>query len=70
LNANLIALEKQVNQNKIQEPVLDTLNMQRSFLVQSIDEVTSFENSLSQNADEYNKFVHLLNLVNLLNLVI
>jgi len=38
---------------------LDTLNMQRSFPFQSIDEVTAFENSLSQNADEYNKFVSL-----------
>jgi len=59
LNASLIALEKQINQNKIQEPVLDTLNMQRSFPFQSIDEVTAFENNLSQNADEYNKFVSL-----------
>jgi hypothetical protein len=57
LNANLTALEKQINQHKTQEPALDTSNMQRSLPFKSINEVVSFENSLSQNAEEYNKFV-------------
>jgi hypothetical protein len=54
LNANLKALEKQ---HRTQEPALDTSNMQRSLPLKSINEVMTFENSLSQNADEYNKFV-------------
>lgn len=55
LSAHLTAMEKQVN-----HPIrhtLDIADMQRSFPLKSIDEVIAFENCLSQNADEYNKFV-------------
>ncbi|XP_024877111.1 uncharacterized protein LOC112457967 [Temnothorax curvispinosus] len=58
LEARLKEVEKQINQHKPEAPAdLDILNMQQSLPLKSIDEVTAFENRLSQNADEYNKFM-------------
>ncbi|XP_071574986.1 uncharacterized protein [Temnothorax nylanderi] len=58
LEARLKEVEKQINQHKPEAPAdLDILNMQQSLPLKSIDEITAFENRLSQNADEYNKFM-------------
>lgn len=54
LSAHLTAMEKQVN-----HPIrhFGYRRYAAIFPLKSIDEVIAFENCLSQNADEYNKFV-------------
>jgi len=51
-------IEKQNNQHKPE--ALDISNMQQSFPLKIINEVIAFENYLSQNVDEYSKFVSLI----------
>lgn len=60
LNVRLTNIEKQNNQHKPEASAMDISNMQRSFPFQTINEVITFEERLSQNADEYNKFVRLI----------
>lgn len=60
LNVRLKKVEKQNNLHKLKTLALDISNMQRSLSLKTINEVLAFENSLSQNADEYNKFVSLI----------
>ncbi|CAL1671795.1 unnamed protein product [Lasius platythorax] len=57
LNVRLTNMEKQNNQHKTKASVTDTLNIQQSFPFKNINEVTAFEDRLSQSEDEYNKFV-------------
>lgn len=60
LNIRLTNIEKENNQRKPEASDKDVLNMQQLFPFQDINKVTAFENQLSQNVDEYNKFVSLI----------
>lgn len=60
LNVHLTNIEKQNNQQKSKASVTDTSNIQQSFPFKNINEVTAFENHLSESVDEYNKFVSLI----------
>ncbi|KMQ86067.1 coiled-coil domain-containing protein 65 [Lasius niger] len=57
LNVRLTNIEKQNNQHKSKASATDTSNIQQSFPFKNINEVTAFENRLSQSVDEYNEFV-------------
>ncbi|XP_050452426.1 uncharacterized protein LOC126852014 isoform X1 [Cataglyphis hispanica] len=62
IDTRLKNMETQHNQHKSKASAMDTSNIQRSFPFKSINEVIAFENSLSENTDEYNKFVNLIKL--------
>lgn len=62
IDTRLKNMETQHNQHKSKASAMDTSNIQRSFPFKSINEVIAFENSLSENTDEYNKFVSLIKL--------
>ncbi|XP_029155723.1 uncharacterized protein LOC114942157 [Nylanderia fulva] len=57
LNVHLTNIEKQNNQHKSKASVTDTSNIHQFFPFKNINEVTAFENRLSENVDEYNKFM-------------
>lgn len=59
LNVRLTNIEKQ-NQGKPEAAALDISNVQRFLPLKSINDVTAFENYLSENEDEYNNFVSLI----------
>ncbi|XP_011883111.1 PREDICTED: uncharacterized protein LOC105570488, partial [Vollenhovia emeryi] len=56
LKTGLLAVEKKINMTR-DPPALDVTNMERSFPLQTIDDVKAFEKNLTENVEEYNKFV-------------
>lgn len=62
IDTRLKNIETQHNQHKSKASAGDTSNIQKSFPFKSINEVIAFEKNLSENADEYNKFVSLIKL--------
>nr|XP_034194208.1 uncharacterized protein LOC117610679 isoform X2 [Osmia lignaria]XP_034194210.1 uncharacterized protein LOC117610679 isoform X2 [Osmia lignaria] len=57
IDTRLKNMETQHNQHKSKASAMDTSNIQKSFPFKNINEVIAFENSLSENTDEYNKFM-------------
>lgn len=52
----LLAVEKKMKKTP-DAPALDVTNMERSLPLKTIDDVKAFENNLTENVEEYNKFV-------------
>ncbi|XP_011858691.1 PREDICTED: uncharacterized protein LOC105556217 [Vollenhovia emeryi] len=57
LKTGLLAVEIKINKTR-DPPALDVTNMERSFPLQTIDDVKAFEKNLTENVEEYNKFVN------------
>ncbi|XP_070159404.1 uncharacterized protein [Polyergus mexicanus] len=57
IDIRLKNIETQHNQHKSKDSARDTSNIQKSFPFKSINEIIAFEKNLSENADEYNKFM-------------
>ena len=59
LNKRSAAVEKKVNRTTSGDPpILDVSNMQHSLPLKTTDDVKALERNLSENLEEYNKFVN------------